>query len=88
MDWGNLDDDDDPDDDIYQGSTVFGGQDLNQPQSYQYRGDGGTTKDVTAVNVQTRREMFDMLNADEGDNDNEYDNVMAASFIDVSSCCH
>ena len=34
--------------------------------------------------------MFDMLNAaDEGDGeDNEYDNVMAASFIDVSSFFH
>jgi hypothetical protein len=46
------------------------------------------TKDVTSVNVQTRKEMFDMLNRVDDDNDNEYDKAMAASFIDVSSFFH
>lgn len=41
------------------------------------------------MNVQTRREMFDMLNAEgEGSSDNEYDKAMAASVVDVTSFFH
>ena len=32
--------------------------------------------------------MFDMLNRDENENENEYDKAMAASIVDVSSFFH